>query len=64
MKVSCERSFCVSLAEGNCMSVSECGEEAGVQNLDLMNKNRVKRHAKPGELAIDSKAQKDVSGCM
>ena len=40
------------------MSVSERGEEAGEQNLDLMDKNRVKRHRAPGELAKDSKAQK------
>ena len=40
------------------MSVSERGEEAGGQNLDLMNKNRVERHGAPGELARDSKAQR------
>ena len=37
--------------------MSERGEEAGGQNLDLMNKNRVKRHGAPGELARDSEAQ-------
>ena len=40
------------------MSVSERGEEAGGQNLDLMNKNHVKRHGAPGELATDSEAQR------
>ena len=40
------------------MSVSERGEEAGEQNLDLMNKNRVERHGMPDELARDSKVQK------
>ena len=40
------------------MSVSERGEEAGEQNLDLMDKNRVKRHGAPGKLARDSEAQK------
>ncbi len=46
------------LAEGNCVSVSERGEEAGEQNLDLMDKNRVKRHGALGKLARDSEAQK------
>jgi len=40
------------------VSVSERGEEAGGQNLDLMNKNRVRRHGAPGELARDSEAQR------
>jgi len=35
--------------------VSERGEEAGWQNLDSMNKNRVERHGMPDELAQDSK---------
>ncbi len=39
------------------MSASERGEEAGEQNLDSMNKNRVERHGAPGKLATDSKAQ-------
>ncbi len=39
------------------MSVSERGEEAGVQNLDSMNKNRVERHGMPDKLARDSKVQ-------
>lgn len=34
------------------------GEEAGAQNLDLMNKNCVERHGMPGELATGSKAQR------
>ena len=38
--------------------VNRRGEEAGVQNLDLMNKNCVKRHWVPGKLARDSKAQR------
>jgi hypothetical protein len=40
------------------VSESERGEEAGGQNLDLMDKNRVKRHGAPGKLARDSKAQR------
>ena len=40
------------------MSVSERGEEAGEQILDLMDKNRVKRHGARGELARDSEAQR------
>ena len=40
------------------MSASERGEEAGVQNLDSMNKNRVKRHGMMDKLACDSKVQK------
>ena len=40
------------------MSVSERGEEAGGQNLDLMNKNCVERHGMPDKLAKDSKVQK------
>lgn len=40
------------------MSVSERGKEAGAQNLDSMNKNRVERHGMPDKLAIDSKVQK------
>ena len=39
------------------MSVSEHGEEAGGQIMDLMDKNRVKRHGAPGELARGSEAQ-------
>ena len=38
--------------------MSERGEEAGGQNLDLMNKNRVTRQGAPGELARDSEAQR------
>jgi len=41
------------------VSVSERGEEAGGQNLDLMDKNRVKRHRAPGKLARDSEAQRE-----
>ena len=40
------------------MSVSERGEEAGEQNLDSMNKNRVERHGMPDELARGSKVQR------
>ena len=40
------------------MSVSERGEEAGEQNLDLMDKNRVERHGAPGKLARSNNAQK------
>ena len=40
------------------MSVSERGEEAGVQNLDSMNKNRVERHGMTDKLAGDGKVQK------
>ena len=39
------------------MSVSERGEEAGRQNLDLMNKNCVTRHEMRGKLASGSEAQ-------
>jgi hypothetical protein len=38
--------------------VSERGKEAGAQNLDSMNKNRVERHGMRDKLAIDSKVQK------
>ncbi len=37
--------------------MNQCGEEAGGQNSDLMDKNRVKRHEVRGKLARDSKAQ-------
>ena len=37
--------------------MSERGEAAGEQNLDLMDKNRVERHGERGKLATDSKAQ-------
>ncbi len=40
------------------MSVSECGEEAGEQNLDWMDKNCVKRRGVRDELAKDSEVQK------
>ena len=40
------------------MSASERGKEAGEQNLDLMNKNCVKRHGMPDKLAKDSEVQK------
>jgi len=40
------------------VSVSERGEEAGVQNLDSMNKNRVERHGMTDKLAQDSKVRK------
>ena len=40
------------------MSVSECGEEAGEQNLDWMDKNCVKRRGVRDELARDSEVQK------
>ena len=40
------------------MSASERGKEAGEQNLDLMNKNRVERHGMRDELAQDSKVQR------
>ena len=57
MRVSCGRWSDEPLAEGNCVSESERGEEAGEQNLDLMNKNRVRRHGAPGKLARGSEAQ-------
>ena len=38
--------------------MSERGEEAGEQSLDLMDKNCVRRRGAPGELASDSKAPK------
>jgi hypothetical protein len=38
--------------------VNLCGEEAGEQNLDWMNKNCVGRHKVPDELATDSEVQK------
>ena len=38
--------------------MSECGEEAGEQNLDWMNKNCVRRRGAPDELASDSEVQK------
>ena len=40
------------------MSASECGEEAGEQNLDWMDKNCVKRRGVRDELATDSEVQK------
>ena len=40
------------------MSVSERGKEAGAQNLDSMNKNRVERHGMPDKLAKDSEVQR------
>jgi len=40
------------------VSVSERGEEAGEQSLDSMNKNCVRRHGAPGELARGSEAQR------
>ena len=57
MKVSCGRRPNEPLAEGNCASASERGEEAGGQNLDSMNKNHVERHEMPDKLARDSKVQ-------
>jgi hypothetical protein len=38
--------------------VRECGEEAGEQNSDLMDKNRVRRRGVRGKLASDSDARK------
>ena len=38
--------------------MSERGKEAGEQNLDLMDKNCVRRRRAPGELARDSEAPK------
>ena len=38
--------------------MSERGEEAGEQSLDLMDKNCVRRRGAMGELASDSKARK------
>ena len=40
------------------MCVSKRGEEAGEQNLDLMDKNRVERHGAPGKLARGSETQR------
>ena len=51
MKVSCGRWSDEPLAEGNCASVSERGEEAGEQNLDLTNRNCVRRRGARGKLA-------------
>ena len=58
MRVSCGRWSDEPLVEGNCASASERGEEAGEQNLDLMNKNCVERHRMRDELAQDSKVQR------
>ncbi|MGB3714658.1 MAG: hypothetical protein WA996_09535 [Candidatus Promineifilaceae bacterium] len=38
--------------------MSKRGEEAGEQNLDLMDKNHVQRHRARGELARGSEAQR------
>ncbi len=46
------------------MSVSECGEEAGEQNLDWMDKNCVKRRGVRDELARDSEVQKRVKAAL
>ena len=40
------------------MGANPSGKEAGVQNLDLMNKNCVRRRGAPGELARDSEVLK------
>jgi hypothetical protein len=44
--------------------VSERGEEAGEQSLDLMDKNCVRRRGAPGELASDSKARKRIKAAL
>jgi hypothetical protein len=54
VKDLCRRCPDEPLAEGNCMSASECGEEAGEQNLDWMDKNCVKRRGVRDDLARDS----------
>ena len=38
--------------------MNQCGKEAGAQNLDLMDKNCVRRHRALGELARDGEAPK------
>ena len=58
MKVSGGRWPDEPLAEGNCVSASERGKEAGGQNLDSMNKNRVERHGMRDELARGSEVQR------
>jgi hypothetical protein len=58
VKVSCGRRLDEPLAESNCEGVNLCREEAGEQNLDWMNKNCVKRHKMPDELASDSEIRK------
>jgi len=58
VKDSCGRGPDEPLAEGNCASASERGEEAGEQNLDSMNKNHVERHGMRDELAKDSEVRK------
>ena len=58
MKVSCGRWSDEPLAEGNCASASERGEEAGEQTLDLTDRNCVRRRGALGELAEDSEAQR------
>ena len=57
MKDSCGRWSDEPLAEGNCASVSERGEEAGEQDLDLTDRNCVRRRGARGELAQDSEAR-------
>ena len=57
-KVSFGRRLDELLAEGNCASASECGEEAGEQNLDSMNENRVESHGITDKLAADSEVRK------
>lgn len=58
MKDSCGRRPDEPVAEGNCVSVSKRGEEAGEQNLDSMNKNHVARHEMRDKLATDREVQK------
>ena len=58
MRVSCGRWSDEPLAEGNCASASERGEEAGEQTLDLTDRNCVRRRVARGELAKDSEARK------
>ena len=58
MRVSCGGWSDEPLAEGNCVSASERGEEAGEQTLDLTDRNFVKRRGEPGKLARDSEARK------
>jgi hypothetical protein len=43
VKDLCEHWSNEPLAEGNCTAVRRCGEEAGEQKSDLMDKNRVRR---------------------
>jgi hypothetical protein len=51
-------------AEGNCVSVSERGEEAGEQTLDLMNKNHIEGMKRGVSQPKMVTPEKDQSGLM